>query len=96
MRTIPIHESLLRPQLLAGGERELVILNAVCAAGLIFAVGGVVGIVTGVLLGGTVQTMLMLVAKKDAQSLATYRSHIHHQKFYPAATAPNAVRQLNH
>ena len=96
MRTVPIHESLLRPQLLAGGERELVILNAVIAAGLIFAVGGMVGIVTGALLGGAVHAMLVVVAKKDALGLATYRRHIHHQKFYPSAAAPCAEQQINH
>lgn len=96
MRTVPIHDSLLRPQLLAGGERTLVLLNTILSAALIFGVGGLVGIVTGCVLGTTVHVMLVMFAKRDAQAFDTYRRHIHQQKYYPASASPRASHQIQH
>lgn len=96
MRTIPIHSSLLRPQLLAGGERTLVMLNAMLGAILVFGMGGFVGVLTGVMLCTAVQVVLVLMAKKDDQSLAVYTRHIHLQKYYPAAAAPGAYYKPTH
>lgn len=96
MRTTPIHDSLLRPQLLAGGERMLVLLNTVLSAALVFGVGGGAGIVSGCVLGATVHMMLVLAAKKDPQAFDTYRRHVHQQKLYPASASPVALHQFNH
>lgn len=96
MRTIPIHSALLRPSLLAGGERELVILNAIVAAVLMFGVGGMVGIVMGALLWTVVQFALVQLAKRDPQFRQIFARQIHQQKFYAAAADPKALRQINH
>lgn len=96
MRTVPIHESLLRPQLLAGGERELVILNVVIAAGLMFGVGGLVGFITGLSIGAVVQFMLVLAAKKDTQALQVYQNFLHQQRAYPASSTLFALPVRNH
>ena len=94
MRTIPIHASLLRPSLLAGGERELVILNAIIAAVLIFGVGGMMGIVMGAVIWTAVQFALVQLAKRDPQFRQIFARQIHQQKVYYAAAHPDALQQL--
>ena len=95
MRAIPIHASLLRPSLLAGGERELVILNAIIAAVLMFGVGGTSGIVLGALIWTTVQFALVQLALRDPQFRQIFTRQIHEQKFYAAGAAPDALQQFN-
>jgi type IV secretion system protein VirB3 len=94
MRKIPIHASLLRPLLLAGGERELVILNAIAAAVLIFGVGGMMGITMGVVIWTIVQFALVQLAKRDPQFRQIFARQIHQQKVYYAAAHPDARQQL--
>lgn len=91
-RRIPIHQSLLRPHLLAGGERQLTLLNVTMSAALIFGVGGIAGIGTGIALGLLVQWVLALMARRDPQAFDVYRRHIHQQKFYAAAAWVDARR----
>ena len=95
-RRIPIHSSLLRPQLLGGAERELAIMNATLVAALIFGVGGVIGIGMGLVLGTTIHFMLTIAAKKDDKGMAVYRRQIHQQNFYAASAWVEARNQLNH
>lgn len=95
MRTIPIHSALLRPSLLAGGERELVILNAIIAAVLMFGVGGVAGLVMGAVIWTVVQFALVQLARRDPQFRQIFVRQIHQQKVYAAAAAPNALQQFN-
>jgi type IV secretion system protein VirB3 len=90
MRQIPIHDSLLRPQLLAGGERELVIINATLSAALIFGVGGLIGIITGVIVWGVGQFALVQLAAKDDNFREVFARQIHQQKVYPASATPDA------
>ena len=87
MRQIPIHESLLRPQLLAGGERELVIVNATLAAALIFGVGGVGGLVVGLVEWVVMQFALVQLAKRDDNFREVFARQIHQQKVYSAAAS---------
>lgn len=92
-RRIPLHRSLLRPQLILGGERGLVMLNLITAAALIFGLGGKFGIIGGVVLFAVVHYALVAMAKRDDQAFDVYRTHIHLQKYYPAGESegtPNA------
>ena len=95
-RRIPIHSSLLRPQLLGGAERELAIVNATLVAALIFGVGGVVGIGMGLVMGTPVHFGLTIAARKDDKGMAVYRRQIHQQNFYSASAWVSARQQLNH
>ncbi len=95
MRAIPIHASLLRPSLLAGGERELVILNAIIAAVLMFGVGGVMGLVKGAVIWTLVQFALVQLARRDPLFRQVFTRQIHQQKFYAAAASPGALQQFN-
>ena len=90
MRRIPIHASLLRPQLLAGGERDLVIVNATLAAALIFGVGGLVGVLLGSIVGAAGHFALVQLAAKDPEFRNVFTRQIHQQPVYPAAASPLA------
>lgn len=100
MRTTPIHDSLLRPQLLAGGERTLVMLNTlffICVVFLVIKSGlGFIAVIAACSLATVSHTMLVLAAKKDPQAFDTYRRHVHQQQLYPASASPVALHQLNH
>src|SRR6266853_770957 len=49
-REVPFHESANRPQLLMGGDRELILVSAILAAMLVFAVMKWWSIVAGLVL----------------------------------------------
>lgn len=84
-RRVPVHQSLLRPNLLAGGERTLSLLNGAISAALVFGVPGIASKVAGIAFGMAAQWILVLVARRDPQAMDVYRRHIRIEKFYPAA-----------
>ena len=84
-RLTPIHLSLTRPLLLAGAERELVLVNGTIIAALIFGVGFHWASVTAAILLATVGHWgLMRAAKHDPQLSRIYVRHIRYQEYYPA------------
>src|SRR5579863_1130771 len=84
-RISTVHQSLIRPVLLAGAERPLAIANWITAAALIF--GGGLHWYT-VALGGLLITVghwgLVQAAKFDPQLSQVYIRHIRYQDYYPA------------
>ena len=91
-REVEIHQSLTRPLLLAGGERELVLMNAIIIAALILGVGfHWLSFSLALLLATLGQYLLTKLAKHDPQLRLVYIRHIKYQAFYPAnskCTAP--------
>lgn len=85
-RTIPIHQALTRPVLLAGADRELVLANGVVVAALLFGIGlsWYTAAVSAVLLG-IGHVALVLLAKHDPEIRRLYVRHIQLQAFYPGA-----------
>lgn len=84
LRTIPVRQSLLRPNLLMGGERTFVLLNGSLAAALILGVGTWSAAVIGALLCSFAHWCLVLLAKRDPQMSQVFRDVLHQQLFYPA------------
>jgi type IV secretory pathway TrbD component len=94
-RRIPIHRSLSRPILLAGGERELVMVNAVIVAALVFGAGFTLpALLTAALFGVLGHLALVRMAKLDPQLRAVYARHIHYQDYYPARASEHAPPAL--
>ncbi len=91
-RRLPLHPSLHRPLLVAGGEREATfLLWFVCLSIPILI--SLWYIPVGLVVGAVGQTFLRSLAKKDPQSLGTVRRHWGQQAFYPArASAYSPVR----
>ena len=94
LQRTPIHQSLVRPILLAGAERRLAILNWLFMAALIFGVGlHLYTLALATLLGTVGHWGLRQAAKFDPQLSEVYVRHLHYQRFYPpcaGVTAPVA------
>ncbi|MDA8154632.1 MAG: conjugal transfer protein TrbD [Acidithiobacillus sp.] len=89
-RMLPFHRSLLLPTLLAGGERELVILNAMVAFGVMsFATGA--ALAAGAVMGIVGQTGIVLMAKSDPQMRAAYQRARFYLDYYRAQSSPWAA-----
>ncbi|MDQ2694373.1 MAG: conjugal transfer protein TrbD [Pseudomonadota bacterium] len=84
-RRQPIHVALQRPILLAGGERELVMLNAALVAALVMTGGFTAGsLVVAGLLATVGHWGLVRAARLDPQMRRVYQRHVRYQNFYPA------------
>jgi type IV secretion system protein VirB3 len=87
----PMHASVNRPQLLMGGDRELVLL-----AGLLCGVMGVSVMtimsffIAGVSFGAIVMVLARL-GKADPLMRKVYSRHIRYRDFYPATSGKAAV-----
>jgi type IV secretion system protein VirB3 len=91
LRRLPIRRSLIRPLLLAGGERQLVMINCTFIACLIFGMGiSLFTVVASALLGIFGQWCLVAAAKSDPAMSRVYLRHIHYQDFYPAKGSAHA------
>lgn len=86
-----MHASVHRPQLLMGGDRELVLL-----AGLL---GGVMGVSVMTIMSffiagvsfGTIVMVLARLGKADPLMRKVYSRHIRYRDFYPAKSGKTAV-----
>ena len=93
-----IHQSLVRPVLLAGAERPLAIANWITAAALILGAGQWYTAILGGLLATGGHWLLVQLAKIDPELSQVYIRHIRYrQKRYPAraslwAPAPARIR----
>jgi len=90
-RRLVLHPSLVRPQLLAGGDRDLTIVVWLTVIVLIFGAGIrplSIGVAMALGIGG--QWGLIRAARADPHWFAVYRRHLQYQKFYPAHSSARA------
>ena len=84
-REVPIHQSLVKPLLLAGGDRELVLMNIVGQAGALFMMGlSVFSIALVSVLGGVFHVALVVMGKKDPLMREAWMVYRTFRIFYPA------------
>jgi type IV secretory pathway TrbD component len=83
-RTIPIHSSLMRPILLMGAERELVLISAIIAAALVLSIERLLFTVVGVVFWCLSLAALQRAAKADPQFSSVYLRHARYRTYYPA------------
>lgn len=83
-REIVIHQCANRPQLLLGGDRELVLFAALLAAMLVFALVTWWGVIAGVALWFASVAVLLRMGKADPLMRQVYLRHVRYQSFYPA------------
>jgi type IV secretory pathway TrbD component len=88
LRRLPFHRVLHRPQLLWGGERELVLMLAVVRVGL--AVNGLNPLAFAVagLLWALGLPALRWMAKKDPRLSKVYLSQYRYRGYYPWRATP--------
>ena len=89
-RSIPVHQSFLRPLLMLGAERELVILSAILSAMLVFSLANAYFAGLGILFWLSSVAVFQLLAKIDPQMSRVYVRHARHRNFYPASGHPRA------
>lgn len=83
-REIVIHQSANRPNLLLGGDRELVLLAAMLAASLIFVIATAWGAILGTVLWVMAVAVLRRMGKADPMLRQVYVRHVRYQTFYAA------------
>lgn len=87
---ILIHESLNRPPLVLGGERNLVMMLGVIAGVFVFSLAQFWAFVTGIGLWVGGQWALALAAKYDPMLSSIGPRHVRYRRYYPAASSPFA------
>ena len=86
-REILIHQSANRPNLLLGGDRELVLLAAMLSASLIFVIASWWGILSGALLWIVAVGVCQRMGKADPLLRRVYLRHVKYQPFYRAKSS---------
>lgn len=97
-REVIIHQSANRPNLLIGGDRELVLVTMMIAAGLAFSLATIWGIGLAVLFWIASVAALQRMGKADPLLRHIYLRHIRYLSFYPAKSglhAPGAETPRN-
>jgi len=89
-RTIPVHLSLIRPILLMGAERELVLSSAIIAAVLVMSLERLIFTIAGVVFWGVSLAALQRAAKADPQFSRVYLRHVHYRAYYAAQSRATA------
>ncbi|QQD71970.1 VirB3 family type IV secretion system protein [Acidithiobacillus ferrivorans] len=95
-RRLPIHVSLTRPQLVAGGEKEWTQYNwlACIGAGVMLGQPWALGVM--LVVASVVQYFLRISAKNDPQGLGILERHWKYQPFYPDAAVDGAKGYKSH
>ena len=86
----PIHESLNRPILLMGGERQLVLMLVVVAGVFVFSLAKLWAFAAGIALWLTGQWVLSRTATYDPQLSRTGPRSLRFLRYYPSAATPFA------
>lgn len=89
-RTVVLHQSLIRPILLAGAERRAVLILGVVVMALVFGIGSWQAAVLGIMIGLGGHWGLVQLAKKDTQYLDVFERQLYHQDYYPAQASHDA------
>lgn len=89
-RSATLHQALIRPRLLAGGERQAVIYNGAAGFILFMVTRSVPGLIAAVVLTAIVQGVLVALATRDPQSLAVNGRNMKYQHFYSTAASLDA------
>ena len=89
----PIHDSLNRPILMMGGERNLVLMLAVIAGVFIFSLAHVWAAIMGVAMWVLGQWGLSRAAAYDPQLSQTGIRAMKYKRYYPAQATPFAAQR---
>lgn len=93
MPLTPIHESLNRPILLLGGERQLVLMLMVIAGVFIISLANIWCAVLGISLWLVGQWALSKAATYDPQLSKTGPRSLRYRAYYPPSATPFAVNR---
>ena len=83
-REVAIHQSVNRPNMVLGGDRELVLLTIMVTFSLGFSLASLWGIALSVAFWVGAMAALQRMGKADPLLRHTYLRHIRYRSFYPA------------
>lgn len=83
-----IHRALMRPHLLFGADRELVLVTGLTSAILIFVVITPLAIATGLLVWSLIVGLLRQMAKSDPLMRPVYLRHVGYRPTYRPTSTP--------
>ncbi len=89
-RRLPIHVSLTRPLLVAGGEKEATQYNWIACLGIGIMLGQPWALGVMLVVASIIQYFLRISAKNDSQGLAVLERHWKYQPFYADAAVDGA------
>ncbi len=93
MRRTPIHRALVRPHLLLGGERELVLVTIIIAVGLSVTSQNLVAAVVSLLIWLVVMAAIRWMASVDPLLSKVYLRSLRFKPYYPARSRPSRIDQ---
>jgi type IV secretory pathway TrbD component len=89
-REVVIHQSANRPNMLLGGDRELVLITIMVAGGLAFSLACWWGMAVAIILWLIAVGALQRMGKADPLLRHVYLRHIRYSGFYPAKSGLHA------
>ena len=88
LRRTSLHRALHRPNLVLGGERELVLTTGLLAGGLPAASVNLIGLVIGAAIWFGCIGLLRRMAKADTQMSRVYLRQLRYRPYYAARSGP--------
>lgn len=88
IRRTPLHRALHRPNLILGGERELVLITAILCGGVAVSGLNIVSFSIGVCVWLVTLAFLQMMAKTDPHLSKVYLRYLRYRPFYPARSHP--------
>ncbi len=88
LRETIIHRVLWRPNLLSGGERELVLTAGLLAGGIAITAQNLPAILAAIAMWGVAITGLRMMAKADPLMSRVFLRYIRYQRFYAPRSTP--------
>ena len=90
LRRTALPRALHRPNLVMGGERELVLTSGLLAGGLVVEAMNLVALAVGLAVWFGCVALLRLMAKADPQMSRVYLRQLRYRAYYPARSRPTA------
>jgi type IV secretion system protein VirB3 len=88
LRRTPLHRALYRPNLILGGERELVLITAIICGGVAVSGLNLVSAAIGVAVWLIAIALLRMMAKADPRMSKVYLRHLRFAAYYPPRSRP--------
>jgi type IV secretory pathway TrbD component len=88
LRRTPLHRALYRPNLILGGERELVLITAIICGGVAVSGLNLVSFAIGVAVWLIAIALLRMMAKADPHMSKVYLRNLRFAAYYPPRSRP--------
>ncbi len=86
-----MHASVNRPQLLMGGDRELVLMAGLLCGVMAVSVMTIMSFLIAGVSFGVIVMVLAKLGKADPQMRRVYSRHVQYRDFYPAKSGKKAI-----